>query len=66
MHYFNEDLGDGEQDKQLLNEVAPSGLGFGGLLRGKFRIWIDYEDMQNKSYTTSEDETYKNGDFKSY
>jgi len=45
LHYFDEDIGEGEQGKQLLNEVAPSGLGFGGLLRKQFRLWIDYQDM---------------------
>lgn len=59
LHYFDEDIG--EQDKKLLNEVAPSGLGFGGLARKQFRLWIDYKDMQYSSYVTSEDETYRNG-----
>lgn len=52
MHYFDENIGDGEEDKERLNEVAPSGLGFGGILRKDFRLWIDYKDMQNLSYVS--------------
>lgn len=41
--------------------MAPSGLGFGGKSRKSFRLWIDYQDMQHKSYVSEEDETYKPG-----
>lgn len=61
LHYFDENIGDGEQDKERLNEVAPSGIGFGGILGKEFRLWIDYKDMQNKSYVREQDETYRNG-----
>ncbi|CAK63283.1 unnamed protein product (macronuclear) [Paramecium tetraurelia] len=56
LHYFGEGVG----DYKGLNEVAPSGVGFGGA-NNKFRLWIDAQDMQRKSYVTPEDETYKKG-----
>lgn len=47
-------------DAKQLNDIAPSGLGFGGAAN-KFRLWIDYLDMQGRSYVNPEDEAYKKG-----
>lgn len=56
MHYFDEKVG----DTKALNELAPSGVGFGGQ-DNKYRLWVDHLDMQKRSYVMTEDDTYKKG-----
>lgn len=38
-----------------------SGLGFGSTANGKFRIWVDGQDIIKKSYCLDSDEVYEEG-----
>lgn len=40
--------------------VGRKGLGFGGDLQ-QFRLWVDAGDMERRSYTNAEDNTYVKG-----
>jgi hypothetical protein len=44
MHFFDHYEKD-DKEVKFLNDVAPSGLGFGGTMGKNFRLWIDYQDM---------------------
>lgn len=46
--------------KQIANSIYKSGLGIGGGISSKARIWIDY-DIMNKSYAEDNDMTFEKG-----
>ena len=69
LHYFDH-YDKNDEELKLLNEIAPSGLGFGGRLVDKlgggaqrtFRLWVDYQDMQGSSYVNNHnDATFRQG-----